>query len=81
MSTTATVTVKEIPVGIHESLKKLAEENGQSLNSYILSLLVSTAEEKNRRLAMKASRDEYRKFLDAIPPVSDSVELIREGRD
>ena len=81
MPSAATFTVKEIPGEIHETLKRIAEEKGQSLNSYVLSVLSSTAEERNRRVRMREGRTDYAKFLASLPPVGVSVDIIREDRD
>ena len=81
MASAATFTVKEIPGEIHETLKRIAEQNGQSLNSYVLSILTSTADERNRRVRMRHGRNDYAQFLASLPPVSDSVGLLREERD
>ena len=81
MGAAATFTVKEIPGEIHETLKRIAEQNGQSLNSYVISILTPTAEERNRRVRMREGRNDYAKFLASLPQVSNSVDLLRAGRD
>lgn len=75
------VTVKQIPEELHEKLKKAALEEGKSLNAYVLSLLKQSVDERRRRAIMRERRDEFRKFMATLPPLSDSAELIRDDRN
>jgi hypothetical protein len=77
----ANLTIKDLSDHAHQELKNAAREQGRSLNSYLVSLLESSADERQRRKLMRQDRDEFRRFVDSLPPVSDSTPLIREDRD
>jgi plasmid stability protein len=77
----ANLSIKELPDGVHRELKKAAQAAGRSLNSYIVSLLELSVEERSRRRMMRKNRGEFRKFLASLPPLGDSVPLIREDRE
>lgn len=77
----ANLTVKDLPDAVYAELKELARSGGRSLNSYIVALLTSSVDERNRRKIMREGRSEFCKFLATLPPMDDSTPLIREDRD
>ena len=77
----ANLTIKDLPYRVHRELKRAARSQGRSLNSYILSLLELTVEERHRRKLMRQGREDFRKFMASLPDMSDSAELLREDRD
>ena len=77
----ANLTVKKIPAPVYRELKEAAARQGRSLNSHVIGLLVDSAEESARRRRMRETRDASRRFVDTLPPMSDSTAIIREARD
>lgn len=77
----ANLTIKALPDTVHRDLKKAAQSQGRSLNSYVVSLLQTSVEERQRRRMMREGRGEFRRFLASLPRLSDSTRLLREDRD
>ncbi len=77
----ANMTIKNVPAAVYRELKAAAARQGRSLNSHVIRLLADSAEESARRRRMRETWEEYRKFVETLPPMSDSAELIREDRD
>lgn len=75
------LTLKAVPDRIHKELKQAAQDEGRSLNSYIVSLLELTVEERRRRRGMREGWEEFRRFVHSLQPMSDSTELLREDRE
>ena len=77
----ANLTIKDLPDIVHRELKRTARSQGRSLNSYIVSLLETSVDERQRRKMMREGREEFRRFLASLPRLSDSTRLLREDRD
>ena len=77
----ANLRIKGLPETVYRELKRVARSQGRSLNSYIVSLLETSVEERQRRKMMREGRGEFRKFLASLPRLNDSTRLIREDRD
>ena len=76
----ASLTIKDIPPALHEELKRASLAEGRSMNSLVIGLLGTSMEERARRRAMREGREEFRRFLRTLRPMSDSTDLIREDR-
>jgi plasmid stability protein len=77
----ANLTIKNVPEPLHRALKKLAEEEGRSLNAHIIQQLELSLVEASRRRLMRSQRAQFRALVDSLPPMSNSADLIREDRD
>jgi hypothetical protein len=77
----ANLTIQDVPLSVHDGLRRLARAQGKSLNAYILSVLEDDVSERARRRRMRETRVEFERFLATLPRMSDSTELIREDRD
>jgi hypothetical protein len=77
----ANVSIKNLPDRVHAELKKAANAQRRSLNSYIIHVLELDAVERARRARMRASRVVFRRFVKSLPYMGDSTELIREDRE
>ncbi|MBZ5724247.1 MAG: hypothetical protein LAP87_04555 [Acidobacteriia bacterium] len=77
----ANLTIKNVPEPLHQALKKLAQEEGRSLNAHIIRQLESGLAERNRRRTMQRQREEFRAFVASLPKMRSSAALIREDRD
>ncbi len=75
------LTLKSVSTDIHQELKQAALDDGRSLNSYILSLLELSVQERRRRRGMREGWDEFRRFVHSLPELSDSTELLRQDRE
>ena len=75
------LTLKSVPEDIHHELKQAALDEGRSLNSYILSLLDLSVQERRRRRRMREGWDEFRRFADSLPRLNDSTDLLRQDRE
>jgi hypothetical protein len=75
------ITLKNIPPDAVAKLKKEAQRKRKSLNSYIAELIQQEAEELERVAGMKESLRRLERIVATIPPMDDSVPLIREDRD
>jgi plasmid stability protein len=77
----ANLTIKNVPEPLHRALKKLAEEEGRSLNAHIIQQLELSLVEASRRRLMRSQRAQFRALVDSLPAMSNSADLIREDRD
>jgi plasmid stability protein len=77
----ANLTIKNVPEPLHRALKRLADEDGRSLNSEIIQQLEWGVAEARRRWTMREHRSEFRAYVDSLPRMSSSVALIREDRE
>ena len=81
----ATLSVRDIPKAVHETLRKSAKKHHRSLNGEILEILTYHAEGERRRKRLKRLLPELRRMREEIarkyPNAPDSVQLIREDRD
>ena len=77
----ANLSIKDLPDTVHSELKRVARSQGRSLNSYVVSLLEASVEERQRRKMVREGREEFREFLASLPRLNDSTRLIREDRD
>ena len=77
----ANLTIKNVPEPLHRALKKLAEEEGRSLNAHVIHQLELSLAEASRRRRMRSQREQFRALVDSLPAMSNSAELIREDRD
>lgn len=75
------VTIKDVPQDIHTELKQAARSKGRSLNGYVISLLRESVEDDRHRRLLRERWEEFERFVQSLPPVSDSTPLIREDRD
>ncbi len=77
----ANLTLKDVPDQIHADLKIAARSAGKSLNAYIISLLELSTEERWRRRMMREQREPFRKFVETLPPMTDSTSMLRTDRE
>jgi hypothetical protein len=73
-------TVKNIPESIYRVIKREAKRNRRSLNSEIIQALETEAAEAERRRQLGNLRKELDRFAASLPPLDDSVPLIRGAR-
>lgn len=76
-----TLTVKNIPDPIYESLKNEAKQKGRSLNTQIIYSLELHTVDASRRAKMAAKRSELDAFVASLGQTPDSTDLIREDRE
>jgi hypothetical protein len=74
------ITVKNIPDSIYRVMKREAKGNRRSLNAEIIQVLESEAAEAQRRRQLSSLRKELDRFAASLPPLDDSVPLIRGDR-
>jgi plasmid stability protein len=74
------LTIKNIPEPVYKSLKQQAARQGRSLNSLAIQALTLNAQESERRKQMRATRADLEKFVASLPPMPDSVPLLRAER-
>ena len=74
------ITVKNIPDPVYKVMKREAKRKGRSLNAEIIQTLVTEATEAERRRQLSNLRKELDLFAASLPPLDDSVPLIREDR-
>ena len=77
----ANLSIKNLPDGVCRELKRAAQAQGRSLNTYIVCLLQLSVEERSRRKMMRNRRGQFRKFLASLPRLGDSAPLIRGDRE
>jgi hypothetical protein len=73
-------TVKNIPESIYRVIKREAKRNRRSLNSEIIQALETEAAEAERRRQLGNLWKELDRFAASLPPLDDSVPLIRGDR-
>lgn len=76
----ANLTIKGLPDLVHKDLKRVARFEGQSLNSYVISLLQMSVDERQRRKLMREGRESFREFIASLPRLTDSTRLLRRDR-
>jgi plasmid stability protein len=74
------LTIKNVPDKVYKTLKKEAAQRGRSLNAEVILALSASTEEVERRRRMRASRADLERFVASLPPMPDSVPLIRADR-
>ncbi len=77
----ANLTIKGLPDPVHKDLKRVARFEGQSLNSYVISLLQMSVDERQRRKLMRQGRESFREFVASLPRLADGTRLLRSDRD
>jgi plasmid stability protein len=75
------ITVKNIPDSIYRVMKQEAKRKRRSLNSEIIQVLETEAAESERRRQLSGLRKELDQFAASLPPLDDSVPLIRGDRE
>ena len=75
------ITIKNVPQAIYRVIKREAEEQGRSLNTQIIQVLRTEAEEVQRRRSLGKVRNELEKFSASLAPLEDSAPLIRQDRE
>jgi plasmid stability protein len=71
------VQIKNVPPEVHETLRRRADEAGQSLQAYLL----STLEEQASRPTIKELFDRTGRRTGASLPLDFATRVIREERD
>jgi hypothetical protein len=74
------ITVKNIPDSIYRVMKREAKGKRRSLNAEIIQALETEAAEAQRRRQLSNLRKELDRFAASLPPLDDSVPLIRGDR-
>lgn len=77
----ANLNIKDVPEKLHKRLKKSANAQGRSLNSYVIHVLQATEDEHARRARMSEGWEEYQEFMRALPGMGDSTSWIRKDRE
>jgi plasmid stability protein len=75
------ITVKNIPDSIYRVMKREAKRKRRSLNAEIIQALETEAAEAERRRQLSNLRKELDRFAASLPPLDDSVPLIRADRE
>ena len=75
------ITVKNIPDSIYRVMKQEAKRKRRSLNSEIIQVLETEAAESERRRQLSSLRKQLDQFAASLPPLDDSVPLIRGDRE
>jgi hypothetical protein len=75
------ITVKNIPDSIYRVMKQEAKRKRRSLNSEIIQVLETEAAESERRRQLSSLRKQLDQFAASVPPLDDSVPLIRGDRE
>jgi hypothetical protein len=74
------ITVKNVPDSVYRVIKREAKRKRHSLNTEIIHALETEAAEAERRRQLSGMREELDRFASSLPPLDDSVLLIREDR-
>jgi hypothetical protein len=74
------ITVKNIPDSIYRAMKREAKGKRRSLNAEIIQALEREAAEAQQRRQLSNLRKELDRFAASLPPLDDSVPLIRADR-
>jgi len=72
------ITVKNIPEAVYRVMKREAKRKRRSLNAEIIQTLEAEAAEAERRRQLGNLRKELDRFAASLPPLPDSVPLIRQ---
>ncbi len=75
------ITVKNVPDPVYRVIKREAKRNKRSLNAEIIRTLEMEATEAEHRRRLSGVRKELERFAAALPPLDDSVPLIRRERE
>ena len=74
------ITVKNLPESVYRVIKREAKKNKRSLNAEIIQTLETEAVQAERRRKLGDLRQELERFRVSLPPLCDSVPLIRRDR-
>jgi hypothetical protein len=74
------ITVKNIPDAVYRVIKREAKRKRRSLNAEIIQTLETKAAEAEPRRQLGNLRQELDRFAASLPPLADSVALIRGDR-
>src|ERR1035437_7351730 len=74
------ITVKNIPDSIYRVMKREAKRERRSLNAQIIQVLETEGAEAERRRQLSDLRKELDRSAAPLPPLGDSVPLIRGDR-
>ncbi len=74
------ITVKNIPDPVYRAMKQEAKRMRRSLNAEIIQALETEAAEAQRRRQLSRLLKELDRFAASLPPLDDSVPLIRADR-
>jgi plasmid stability protein len=75
------ITVKNIPDAVYKVIKREAKRKRRSLNAEIIQALEAEACEAERRRQLSNLRKELDRFSNSLPPLGNSVPLIRDDRE
>ena len=75
------LTVKNLDERLHEALKREADREGRSLNSFVVATLERAANEGMRRERMRESAEDLEAFVASLAAGDNSAELLREDRE
>ena len=75
------ITVKNVPEPVYRVIKRAAKKHRRSLNAEIIRTLETEAAEAERRRQLSIVRKDLDRFRAALPPLDDSVPLIRRDRE
>jgi hypothetical protein len=77
-----TLYVREVPETVYGEVQRIAQEQGRSLNAYVITLLEQAVDEAKRRRESAEALERIRSRRRPLPPgAPDSVEIIRRMRD
>lgn len=74
---TVALQIRDVPEEARDALARLAAENGQSMQAYLLDMV-------DREVRMAHNVEIFERLAPlrvAVPPELDAVAIIREGRD
>ena len=74
------ITLKNVPDSVYRVMKREAKKKRRSLNAELIQSLEAGAAEAERRRKLTKLRRELDRFAATLPPLDDSVPLIREDR-
>jgi len=75
------ITLKNAPQPVYRVIESEAKRNRRSLNAEIVRALATEAAEVERRRRLSGLRKELERFRATLPPLDDSVPLIRRDRE
>jgi hypothetical protein len=77
-----TLYVREVPEKVYGEVQRIAQEQGRSLNAYVITLLEQAIDEEKRRRQSAEALERILRRRRLLPPgAPDSVEMIRRMRD
>jgi hypothetical protein len=71
------ITARNVPDLIYRIIKREAKKKRRSLNAEIILALETAAAEAERRRRFSGVRTELDRFAASLPPIDDTVNLIR----